>query len=190
MISFQPIPGTLVIGLGHKAHHGKDTVASAIVGAAPATTLRVGLADALYDYCRVEHGMTTKDAPLLQRVGVEMRKRDPLVWAKAVYWKIVDKKPNIVVIPDVRFTNDAEFVKGLGGYLIKVERRHVSMDPTLNNTLWVSADRDPNHVSECQLNDYPWDLVITNRSLPTTRLHAINALNFFKERYELEAVHG
>lgn len=181
---FAPIPGVLVIGLGHKARHGKDTVAQAMLESAPADVLRIGFADALYDYCRVVHDMTTKDAALLQEAGVALREVDPLVWVKAVYWKIVDKKPKVVVIPDVRFTNEAEFVKGLGGYCIKVERRNN------DDTPYVSADRDPNHVSECQLNDYAWDLTITNRDLLTTQRNARIALGFFRQKHALEAVHG
>ena len=188
-MTLEPIPGVLVLGIGHKCRQGKDTVAAAMLQSAPADVLRIGFADALYDYCRIERGMTTKDGSLLQRVGVELRERDPLTWVKAVYWKIVDKKPKVVVIPDVRFKNEAAFVKQMGGYCIKVERRHTSQDPTLNDTLWVSADRDPNHVSECELNDYTWDLTITNRDLITTRHNAYTALNFFRQKHALEAAY-
>ena len=183
---FAPIPGVLVLGIGHRARQGKDTVAAAMLQAAPADVLRIGFADALYDYCRVVHDMTVKDPKLLQEAGVALRETDPLVWVKAVYWKIIDKKPKVVVIPDVRFKNEAAFVKQMGGYCIKVERRHVSMDPTLNDTPWVSADRDPNHVSECDLNDHAWDLTITNRDLFTIRHHACTALNFFRQKHALE----
>lgn len=187
MQQFPPIPGTLVIGLGHKARHGKDTVAQAMLEAGRSTVARIGFADALYDYCRVEHGMTTKDAPLLQRVGVEMRGRNPLTWINAVYWKIVDfsarwnrKTPQVVVIPDVRFINEAEFVRGMGGYLIKVERRDE------NDVLYQATDRDPNHVSEAQLDGYSWDLTITNRSVAQTQYNAIVALDFFRKIFQCQ----
>lgn len=189
--TFAPIPGVLVLGLGHKARHGKDTVAQAMLESSPADVLRIGFADALYDYCRVEHGMTTKDAPLLQRVGVQMREeRDPQVWIKAVYYKILDKRPKVVVIPDVRFTNEAEFVKALGGYTIKVERR-VRVDLG-EDKLYLTSDRDPNHVSETQLDGYSWDLTIINRDrdIITTREHARQVLGFFRQKHMLEAVHG
>lgn len=181
-VQFEPIPGVLVLGLGHKARHGKDSCAQALIEAAPADVMRFGFADALYDYCRIEHGMTTKDAPLLQRVGVQFREeRDPLAWVKAVYYKILDKKPKVAVITDVRFTNEADFVKALGGYTIKVERRNA------DDSVFQTADRDPNHVSETQLNDYPWDLTITNYQLVQTRYNAVMAMNFFRQKYEVEA---
>lgn len=192
-MTFAPIPGVLVIGLGHKARHGKDSCAQAMLESAPGDVLRIGFADALYDYCRIEHGMTTKDAPLLQRVGVEMRERDPQAWIKAVYYKILDKRPKVVVIPDVRFTNEAEFVKALGGYTIKIDRRYPvdrNIDVTdrtyLHDAPWVSKDRDPNHVSETQLDGYSWDLTITNRELATTLRNAVIALNFFRQKFEQE----
>jgi hypothetical protein len=187
-VTFQPIPGVLVLGLGHKARHGKDTAAQAMLEAAPADVLRIGFADALYDYCRVEHGMTTKDAPLLQRVGVQFRtERDPLTWIKAVYYKILDKRPKVAIIPDVRFTNEADFVKALGGYTIKVERRKA------DGSLYLTTDRDPNHVSETQLDGYAWDLTITCRDgdVAGLRQNAVVALNFYRSLYERgETVNG
>lgn len=173
-MTFQPIPGVLVLGLGHKARHGKDTCAQAMVEAAPADVVRIGFADALYDYCRIEHQMQDKDPALLQRVGVEMRQRNPYAWINAVYWKIMDRKPKVVVIPDVRFANEAEFIKALGGITIKVERRDA------DDVVYQATDRDPGHISETALDDYSWDLTITNRDLATTRLHAVTALNFYR----------
>jgi hypothetical protein len=179
MAAYEAIPGVLVLGLGHKARHGKDTAAQAMLSARPADVLRVGFADALYDYCRVEHGMTTKDAPLLQRVGVEMRQRNPQTWINAVYWKLLDKRPKIAVIPDVRFLNEAMFIHSMGGVTIKVERRNE------DDTLFRADDRDWNHVSEIQLDGYSWDLTITNRTgqLGTLHANAIKAMNYFKEAH-------
>ena len=172
-MTFKPIPGVLVLGLGHKARHGKDTCAQAMLESAPADVLRIGFADALYDYCRVKYAMGPKDASLLQKVGVSERAIDPYVWIKAVYYKILDKTPKVVVIPDVRFLNEAQFVKDMGGYTIKVERR------TADDRMYQADDRDPGHVSETQLDDYSWDLTITNRELGTTRANAITAMRFF-----------
>jgi hypothetical protein len=66
--------------------------------------------------------MTQKDAPLLQRLGLEAREHDPEVWLRAVYWAIEDARPAIAVITDVRFENEAEFVRGMGGTLVRVSR--------------------------------------------------------------------
>jgi hypothetical protein len=171
-----------------------------MVESAPADVLRIGFADALYHFCRVTYGMKEKDATLLQKVGVSERARNPSVWIEAVYYKILDKKPKVVVIPDVRFINEAEFVKQLGGYLIKIDRRHpvdrlqviekgperVKERTRLHDAPWVSEDRDPNHISETELDGYSWDLTITNRDLGLTQLNAIKALQFFRQKFEVE----
>lgn len=154
---FSPIPGVCVVGLGHRARHGKDSAARFLVEAYPKDVRRFSFADALYAHCRIEHGMTRKDGPLLQRVGVEKRSTDPNVWIRALYWAIVDNPVPVAVITDVRFQNEAAFVKRLGGVTIKVERR------LANGDLYQTSDRDPHHITETDLAVYPWDEVITNR---------------------------
>lgn len=168
---YAPIPGTIVIGLGHKARHGKDSAAQIMIESYPQVVKRFALADALRCYCRVEHGMTVKDAPLLQKIGVEMRRRNPNTWIDALYWQLVESAPRIAVITDVRFENEAAFVKQLGGTLVRITRIiNDEGDP------YQATDRDPNHVSETELNGYPWDESITARDV--TELRG-KVLNFF-----------
>lgn len=170
--TYQPIPGVMVFGLGHKARHGKDSAAQVLIETYPEYVKRYSFADAVRTYCRIEHGMTTKDAPLLQRVGVEMRERRSNVWIDTVYWSMVDNAPanhpitgthQIAIITDVRFQNEADFVKALGGEMIKVERRDQY------GTLFQAQDRDPNHISECDLSDYPWDHTLVATDLASLR---------------------
>lgn len=177
---FAPIPGVLVIGLGHKARHGKDSVAQFMLESAPADVVRIGFADALYDHCRIVYGMTKKDAPLLQKVGVAMRETNPYAWINAVYWKIIDKKPKVVVIPDTRFENEAAFVKALGGTTLRVIRAGDSPQGTFQ-----ASDRDPKHVSECQLDNYEWDLTLFNSgTLEQLRSKATYALAYIQRSRE------
>lgn len=152
---YSPLDKTLVIGLGHKARHGKDTAAQFFAEAYPGKVMRIGFADALYAYCRVDRGMTTKDAPLLQKVGVEMRAKNPETWVQAAYWNMIDKKPEIAVYTDVRFPNEAEYIRSMGGYLLKVERRMPDGTP------YKPTDRDPLHISETALDDFQWDKTIS-----------------------------
>lgn len=154
-MTFQPIPGTLVIGLGHKARHGKDTAARILMESFRGVQ-RFSFADDLYAVCRVLHGMTTKDAPLLQRVGVELRERDEDILAKATYAKMLTDAPRIAVITDVRFPNEMAFVKALGGVCWKVERR------LADGSLFVDPSRPASHVSETALDDARWDRLIVN----------------------------
>lgn len=154
--TYEPIPGVLVIGLGHKARHGKDSAARALIEAEPAHVQRFAFADDLYAYCRIAHGMRTKDAPLLQRVGVEMRERDPETWARSVYSKILDAKPRVAVITDARFPNEMAFVKALGGITCRITRRD------RNDNVFVDPSRPANHISETALDNAVWDYEIDN----------------------------
>lgn len=153
---FQPIPGTTVVGIGHKARHGKDTAAAAIVREIEGA-MRFSFADDLYAYCRIVHGMQGKDAPLLQRVGVEMREKDPDIWIKSVYSKILDARPTVAVISDVRFPNEIDFVRKLGGFTMKVHRYNADL------TSFVDPSRPADHPSETALDKALWNLVIGNR---------------------------
>lgn len=144
-----------MIGLGHKARHGKDTAAKILSKEFGAQ--RFSFADDIYAVCRVLHGMTVKDAPLLQRVGVQMREEvDKDIWIKSVYAKMLQDRPHLAVITDVRFPNEFEFVKALGGVCLKVERR------LLDGSLFVDPSRPANHVSETANDHMPWDRVIVN----------------------------
>lgn len=154
---FAPIPGVAVIGFGHRARSGKDTAAAAIVKTIDGAQ-RFSFADDLYAVARVMYGMTTKDAPLLQRIGVEARNTDPDVWIRSVYFKIVEARPRLAVIPDVRFPNEMAFVKALGGITIKMSRFNA------DGTLFVDPSRPADHISETALQDAEWDHVIQAES--------------------------
>jgi hypothetical protein len=155
-VSFEPIPGTLVIGLGHKARHGKDS-AGRVLCSRFQNVKRFSFADDLYAVCRVMHGMGEKDAPLLQRVGMEIRaQRGEDALALAVYAKMRSERPRVAVVTDVRFPNEFAFVKALGGVCWKIERRLSSGD------VFVDPSRPATHVSETALDGAAWDRVIVN----------------------------
>lgn len=117
---------TLLVGLGHKARHGKDEVAQALMRRLLNNGTRVRLyafAAALKAWCRVEGFMEEKDWPLLQYVGTEMfRKRDPGIRVRALAYQITEERPEAAVITDMRFPNELTLVKKNGGIVVKVER--------------------------------------------------------------------
>lgn len=183
-ITFEPIPGTTVIGLGHKARHGKDTAAAAIIAAIPGA-MRFSFADDLYAVARVLYGMTTKDAPLLQRIGVDYRDvKGPDVWVKAVYAKILDAKPRLAIITDVRFPNEMAFVKALGGATVKVTRLTADCREP-----YVDPSRPATHISECALDGANWDLHLTARDgdVPSLQRAAVQWAQFFLDKQEPKA---
>jgi hypothetical protein len=153
---------TLVIGFGHKARQGKNQVADFIHEAHPRDTRLYSFADALRVYCRVVHGMTLKDAPLLQRVGVEMREqRGPHFWVNILEARIREEQPKVALVTDVRFPNEARWCDAT----IKVTRLVQAPQRTTGVLVpYVAQDRPANHPSETALDGYPnWWSEITAR---------------------------
>ena len=87
----------------------------------------------------------------LQLVGTDLFRDnyDNDIWVKSFFNEELENKLNdgkIIVIPDVRFVNEANYILQEGGYLIRLEG-----DPmrVRENSL-----RDLNHISETNLDDY------------------------------------
>jgi hypothetical protein len=145
----------LYIGFGYKARHGKNFCADAIHQAFPADTKSIGFADALKAHCRVAFGMRAKDAPLLQMVGTDLyRRQHANLWVEVLHYTALESREPIILIPDVRFPNEAGFIKANGGVMVKVTR-------TTPSGIYIAPDRDPNHPSETALDTYTeWDAEI------------------------------
>ena len=157
----------LILGFGHKARQGKNVAADAVVDyytrkreiyGAMGYNIKaqsIGFATALYEVCRNEYGMRVKDAPLLQRVGMERRQLDPDYWIKRAFAAI---KPmtDIILIPDLRFVNEAEYIKAQGGYLVDIKRLNA------DGTQHIAQDRPADHISETALDGYNFDFHLVN----------------------------
>lgn len=94
------------------------------------------------------HPLTARQ--VLQLLGTDkLRKAVPGIWAKAPIRRKYPEKIMYVVIPDVRFPDEAEAIAEAGGVLIRVDR------PGLKST--------DKHASETSMDGYTaWDHVITN----------------------------
>ena len=100
---------------------------------------------------------------ILQTIGTEgMREGfDFDVWIKSLYethWKKCEKLNHIMIIPDVRFPNEADFVIKHGGIVLRLEGD--PMDVRKN------SNRDLNHISETALDNYNNFSEIINNSEP------------------------
>lgn len=84
---------------------------------------------------------------LLQEWGTELRRQqDPDYWVKA--WQRAAERFPRVVVPDVRFTNEAKAIRELGGTLVKVVR---------------PGHEGDSHASESFASGWQeWDHVFTN----------------------------
>lgn len=150
-----PIPGVILIGFGYKARHGKDHAAKVITQAYPLTQ-RYSIATGIRMLCRTQYGMTDKDAPLLQRVGTEWTEKDPDVWIRALHYQIAEDMPPVALVTDIRRKREADWVTKMGGTLVKVTR--IAND----GTPYVDLSRDPQHVTETDLDNYVFGYELVN----------------------------
>lgn len=87
----------------------------------------------------------------LQLVGTDLFRDnyDTDIWVKSFFNEELYEKLNngkIIVVPDVRFVNEADYIIQEGGYLIRLEGDPIGVR---ENSL-----RDLNHISETDLDDY------------------------------------
>ena len=221
-----------IIGIGHKARRGKDSVAQVLID--EFGFQRRAFASALYDECHqayirvtpfhhitelptlqidlvnssfVQSGdkddppelfriaeewikrkgvhlgnrpgclsywsyecMMDKDAELLQWYGTEFRRNlfGQDYWLKQLDAWIEEKQPEKLVVPDVRFPNEVEFIKERGGQVWKV-----------GGQAQTETGRPDDHPSETALDDYEgWDDIIANiHTLDTLKILARGAYN-------------
>jgi hypothetical protein len=163
---------TLLVGLGHKARQGKNVVAEELVRVSEGKAKLYALADELKTYCRDRHeelfakyphvGTKHKDDPIygyvemLQWVGTDViRKENPNYWVEVLSKRIEAEQPEIAVVTDVRFPNEAEWIKQREGCLVKVQRI------TADGTPFIDPTRSATHPSETALDDYnDWHVII------------------------------
>lgn len=90
-------------------------------------------------------GMTGRE--FLQKFGTAVRNEvHPDFWTRALFIRHKNN-PNLI-IPDVRFPNEAQIIKDHGGILIRIERPGAGAG---------------NHISETALDNYKgWDIIIDN----------------------------
>ena len=172
-----------LVGLMGKKGHGKNALAEAIrersadraVELAFAGPLKSAAGMIFHLNTRQLHGdMKEEEDPrwgktpreIMQLFGTEVgRAIDPDVWIKSAriaveaVWKRDPKV--IVVITDVRFQNEAEFVRGLRGLLVRVHRPSMAM-----KQLPMFAE----HASESEQDDIMHEVrVINNGDLSSLR---------------------
>lgn len=96
----------------------------------------------------------------LQLIGTDLFRNnyDSDIWVKSFFNEQLNEKLNngkIIIVPDVRFINEADYIIQEGGYLIRLEGDPMGIR---KNSL-----RDLNHISETELDNYTkFDKIIYN----------------------------
>ncbi|MFC1561803.1 hypothetical protein ACFL6I_14985 [candidate division KSB1 bacterium] len=112
-------------------------------------------------------GMKEKSGALLQFWGTEFRRKcfSWDYWVDQVRSVITSNPGDDFLIPDTRFKNEAGMIKSLGGIVWKIDRIG-----------FIANDRDPNHPSETDLDDWVFDEVIHNDGVISGLLGKADAL--------------
>ena len=144
----------ILVGLSGKQRVGKDTIAAYLQ--LKYDFIRLANADRLKEIASLvgwDGKKNSNGRRLLQKLGVVVREYSKNFWISRVSLKIQnlqDMNPTVaIVVTDVRFTNEADEIKRLGGTIVRVTR---------------STGIEDAHVSETELDNYPVDYVIKNDS--------------------------
>ncbi|MBH8568201.1 hypothetical protein KB206_04865 [Microvirga sp. STS02] len=161
-----------LIGLSGRRGSGKDTVARILQQLQPERQWQIrSFGDSIKSVCAALTGEAVTPyytqegkaelvptfhrtrGEMLQQVGSALRAWEPLVWVDAFFAGLPHDA--FVLVPDVRFANEADPIRARGGLMLRVEG-----DPLLQRG---DGTRDDNHPSETAMDDYPhFDVVLHN----------------------------
>lgn len=157
----------MIIGLTGKKFHGKDTVAGIILEHDNTYTL-LSFAEPIKQALSIIHVIpkeyfddpNKKETPLsewnnltprslAQWLGTDIYRNqfDQNVWLRNMKLRIGELKN--VIITDIRFDNEANFIKELGGIIIKVDAS-------------VRKNKSDNHISENGIDEKLVDIIVDN----------------------------
>jgi len=106
-------------------------------------------------------GSNKKEPILLQWWGTDFRRaQDEDYWVDQLnieIQKLIKKNDKVnIVVPDTRFPNEVRFIKSFyKGEVWKIVRLNK------DGSVYISPDRDPNHISECALDSYRFDEILS-----------------------------
>ena len=172
----------MIIGLGHRARSGKDTVADYLVE--HYGFKKTFFAERLKDACRIIFNLNDEqlygelketpdkfwnDTPrrIQQLVGTECMRRGYAddVWVRGVKLTMEMSPHPDWVISDVRFPNEGKAIKSWGGNVIKVNRPSLPPIARMEPKWWqkLVGMEGPMHASESSMLNYrDWDFTLQN----------------------------
>ncbi len=151
------------IGICGKMASGKTTMAEHLTASENPFVI-ISMAGEVKRVGRELFGMTKKDRPLLQQIGMKMREIRESVWLDAVI--LQSKNHDFVVCDDVRFVNEAKNLKEDGWLLVKLDISEDLQKQRLQDTYgdeWKVHWNNRTDASEAEVNMIPlewFDLVV------------------------------
>ena len=152
-----------LIGLSGRRGSGKDTVARVLQQLQPQRIWQIrSFGDSIKSVCAALTGEEVAPyytqcgkaelvptfhrtrGEMLQQVGQALRVWEPLVWVDAFFAGLPHGA--FVLVPDVRYPNEADPIRKRGGLMLRVEG-----DPLQQRG---DGTRDDNHPSETAMDDY------------------------------------
>lgn len=156
----------ILLGITGKKRAGKDTFADYIIQNARGHAVKMAFADALKDEVCAMLGVSRERLeqdkalfrPILQWHGTEWRRGcfGETYWIDRLKAKITTSSASVIVVPDVRFRNEAGLIHALGGQIVRV----VKPDDLTQD----------GHASENDMNSYPEDFTVVAPSGDKDRL--------------------
>lgn len=152
MTKYEHVPNCrLAIALIGHARHGKDTAAKMLLKKLPGAE-RFAFSDYVATVARVREGMTKRDGHTLQKVGMTYRDQNISIWLDCLYWHLVDREPEVVILTGLRFREELSLLTAIAPRhdIIKIVRLDSKGVP------FIAQDRDPNYRSESMIDHLPF----------------------------------
>jgi hypothetical protein len=178
----------LTIGLVGRAQQGKSTAANAMLREATSQGLRANVFEIsqyvlneAIDLNRVpakeREKLTPEEIEQLVVLGVERRTQNPHYWLNTMFADIKIKNPDVAIVPNIRFTNEAEGIRSVyKGFIVRIKSYIV------DGVEYISADRNPNHAMEIEHLSIPADYYLTTRR-GESKLLSMQAATLFNYLY-------
>lgn len=148
------------VALCGKMGSGKSYVSTHLVNI---NYIRLGFGDAVKKYCKEIFNMDYKDRQLLQKFAKSMRDIDPDVWVKYIENKINLLDSSDIIVDDVRYPNEYNFLKKKKFIIIKLnietdfqKERLIKAYPSTYNEHFTNI----NDLSESYIDNIDCDYVI------------------------------
>lgn len=167
-----------IIAFTGRKGSGKDTAADIIKSLSPETDfIHINFADRLKQMCRLIFDLSeeqtndprlkeeiTTDWPyqtpryLMQHAASQLRMLWPDIWIRSWESKVLEacttSKPKVIIVTDLRFENEYDFLVGRKGFdvtIVKIKRSSI-----------LKGDESEKHVSEIFVDHMPSNVEMTN----------------------------